>query len=87
MMKKLLLAIALLMFLMGFVYGQRLTRQCDTYESICSFTIVTCKKLPSTCPGQCGNLDEAGCCLYENGYCDITGTFAQTVVCGNSCNP
>ena len=85
-MKKLLLAIALLTFLMGFAYGQN--RQCNTYHGICGFEIIYCVKLNSTCPfGQCGNPDQAGCCLYENGYCPITGTFAQTVVCGNSCNP
>jgi hypothetical protein len=87
-MNKLLLAIALLMFLMGFAYGQdRLTRQCNTYEAICSFEILSCRPVSSTCPGQCGNLDEAGCCLYESGYCPITGTPVSTVVCGNSCNP
>ena len=86
-MKKLLLAIALLMFWMGFVYGQRLTRQCDTYEAICSFEIINCRPLTSTCPGHCGNLDEAGCCLFENGYCPITLTQVSTVVCGNSCHP
>ena len=85
-MKKLSLAIAVLMFLMGFAYGQN--RQCATYEAICGFEILSCRTLPSSCPtGKCGNPDQAGCCLYENGYCPITGTYAQTVVCGNSCNP
>jgi hypothetical protein len=85
-MKKLSLAIALLMFLIGFAYGQN--RQCNTYEAICSLQIVSCVKSSGTCPtGQCGNPDQAGCCLYENGYCLLTGTFAETVVCGNSCNP
>ena len=85
-MKRLSLAIALLMFSIGFAYGQ--ARQCSTYDAICSLAIASCVKLASTCPtGQCGNPDQAGCCLYENGYCLITGTFAQTVVCGNSCNP
>ena len=86
MMKKSLLAIALLMFLMGFAYGQ--TKQCNTYPGICGFEILSCAPLPSKCPtGQCGNPDQAGCCLIETGFCPITGTFAQTVVCGNSCNP
>ena len=86
MTKKSLSAIALLMFLIGFAYGQN--RQCNTYEAICSFEILSCRPLPSTCPtGQCGNPNQAGCCLYESGSCNITGTFAQTVVCGNSCNP
>ena len=87
-MKKLWLAIALLMFLMGFAYGQRLGRQCDTTEAICSFEVYNCVARAGTCPtGQCGNPDEAGCCLYENGYCNITGTLVTTIVCGNSCNP
>ena len=86
-MKKLLLAIGLVMFLMGFAYGQH--RQCGTYHAICSFEIINCRVITtSTCPtGKCGNPDQAGCCIYENGYCNITGTFATTVVCGNSCNP
>lgn len=85
-MKKLLLAIALLAFLMGFAYGQN--RQCATYEAICSFEIISCRSLPSTCPtGKCGNPDQAGCCLIETGTCPITGTPVSTVVCGNSCNP
>jgi hypothetical protein len=86
MMKKSLLAIALLMFLMGFAYGQH--RQCNTYESSCSFEVMGCMVLRSTCPtGQCGNPDQAGCCLIENGYCNFSGIYTSTVVCGNSCNP
>jgi hypothetical protein len=85
-MKKLSLAIGVLMFLIGFTYGQN--RQCSTYDAICSLQIVECRKSSGTCPtGQCGNPDQAGCCLYENGYCLLTGTLAQTVVCGNSCMP
>jgi hypothetical protein len=85
-MKKLLLAIALLMFSTGFAYGQ--FRQCSTYDAICSLQILACVKLGGTCPtGQCGNPDQAGCCLYESGTCLLTGTMTATVVCGNSCNP
>ncbi len=85
-MRKLSLAIALLMFLLGFVYGQN--RQCPTSEAICSFEILSCKPLPSRFPvGQCGNPDQAGCCLVETGSCPITGTPVSTIVCGNSCNP
>lgn len=85
-MKKLLLAIASLMFLVGFAYGQH--RNCPTYPGICGFEILNCVKLSSKCPfGQCGNPDQAACCLYENGYCPFTGTLGETVVCGNSCNP
>ena len=85
-MKKLLFAIALVMFLVGFAYGQ--TRQCPTSEAICSLEIVDCRVFGGTCPtGQCGNPDQAGCCIHEYGYCYLTGTFTKTVVCGNSCNP
>ena len=85
-MKKLLLAIALVMFLAGFAYGQ--SRQCDTSGAICSMEIVDCRVVAGTCPtGQCGNPDQAGCCIREYGICYLTNTVALTVVCGNSCNP
>lgn len=85
-MKKLLVAIGLLMSLTGYAYGQ--FRNCPTHPGICGFQILNCVTLSSKCPfGQCGNPDQAACCLYENGYCPITGTLAETIVCGNSCNP
>lgn len=85
-MKKLLLAIAVLMFLAGFAYGQH--RNCPTHPGICGFEILSCGQLSSKCPtGVCGNPDQAGCCLIEAGFCPVTGTPVSTVVCGNSCNP
>lgn len=86
--KPLLLSLALLMFVAGFVYGQH-QRQCYTYEASCgSFQIVQCLTLIGKCPtGQCGNPDQAGCCLWEGGYCNQSGDWTATVVCGNSCNP
>jgi len=84
--KRLLLALGLLMFLVGIAYGQH--RQCDVYWASCSFAISNCQVVGGRCPaGQCGNPDQAGCCVWENGICNSNGLITSTQVCASSCNP
>ncbi len=82
---RLLLVLGLLMFCAGIGYGQH--RQCDVWNNTCTFQIINCQIVGGRCPtGTCGNPDEAGCCIYENGYC-ANNIFDFTTICGNSCNP